>query len=58
MCTIQELYLVVSVRIKDYVRLLIHQEHCTPVDHADRDDLALAIKTFQDLQEKFDQVCS
>ncbi|XP_071820059.1 epithelial cell-transforming sequence 2 oncogene-like [Apostichopus japonicus] len=55
MFTLQELFLAISVRIKDYARLLIHQEHCTPVDHADRDDLAAAIVTFQDLQERFDQ---
>lgn len=56
MSTLQELFLLLSCRIQDYIRLLIHQEHCTPVDHADRADLSSAIRTFQDLQERIDQV--
>ncbi|KAJ8027137.1 Epithelial cell-transforming sequence 2 oncogene-like [Holothuria leucospilota] len=55
MSTLQELFLILSCRIQDYIRLLTHQEHCTPVDHADRADLSSAIRTFQDLQERIDQ---
>lgn len=49
MLRIQEILLIPSRRILDYEKLLTWFERHTPKDHADRSDLALALKLIKEL---------
>ncbi|XP_033107006.1 epithelial cell-transforming sequence 2 oncogene-like [Anneissia japonica] len=55
MLSLQDLLLVPTRRIQEYVRLLSALELHTSPDHADRSDIAQAIETFQKLQKFVDE---
>ena len=56
MKTLTELLLAPTLRIADYMRLLVALQHWTPEEHADRQDIALALDMFKQLRKFGDEV--